>query len=95
MNPGNNYTPISTATTTVVGGSLALGGIRRVNVMGIFINKTLTGTVTLRTGVTQIAQFAIGTVPGSYWLSDNGTEVADFQVVTSATDDVTVCWNNL
>lgn len=91
MYPGNNYTYISTATTTVVGGT----AIRRVNVMGIFINKTTTGTVTVKSGATTIGVFAIGTVPGSYWLTDNGVEVADLQIITSAADDVTIAWCNL
>lgn len=93
--PGNNYTYINTATTTVVGGSTALGGVRRVNVTGIFINKTLTGSVTIQSGATPIGVFAIGTTPGSYWLSDNGVEVANLQVVTAAADDLTIAWCNL
>lgn len=93
MNPGNNYTYINTATTTVVGGSAS--GIRRVNVMGIFINKTLTGTVSVQSGATVVGSFAIGTVPNTYWITDNGTEVANLQIVTSAADDLTISWNNL
>jgi hypothetical protein len=91
MYPGNNYTYISTATTTVIGAA----SLRRVNVMGIFINKTTTGTVTVKSGATTIGIFAIGTTPGSYWLTDNGVEVADLQIVTSAADDVTISWCNL
>lgn len=91
MNPGNNFTYISTGTTTVVGGT----AIRRVNVNGIFINKTTTGIVTIKSGATTIGVFAIGTPPNTYWITDNGVEVADLQVVTSAADDVTIAWNNL
>lgn len=91
MNPGNNYTYISTNTTTVIGGS----SLRRVNLTGIGINKTLAGTVTVKSGATTIGILAIGTLAGNYWLTDDGVEVADLQIVTSASDDVTVFWNNL
>ena len=93
MNPGNNYTYISTATTTVIGAPAP--GIRRVNLMGIFINKTTVGTVTIKSGATTVGVFAIGTTPNTYWLVDEGTEVADLQIVTSGIDDVTISWNNL
>lgn len=63
--------------------------------MGIFINKALTGTVSVQSGATVIGSFAIGTVPNTYWITDNGTEVANLQIVTSAADDLTISWNNL
>ena len=93
MNPGNNYTYINSAATTVIGAPAP--GIRRVNVAGIFINKTTVGTVTIKTGATTIGVFAIGTVPNTYWFTDDGVEVADLQIVTSGADDITVSWNNL
>ena len=93
MNPGNNYTYINSATTTVIGGSAA--GIRRVNVMAIFVNKTTTGTITIKSGATTIGVIGVGEKANAYWLTDNGVEVADLQIVTSAADDVTVAWNNL
>lgn len=89
--PGNNYTYITGAATTVIGGS----SLRRVNLNGIAINKTLTGTLTIKSGATTIGVFAIGTSPAQYWGSTNGTEVADLQIVNSATEDVTILWNNL
>jgi hypothetical protein len=89
--PGNNYTYISTATTTVIGAT----SLRRINCMGIFVNKTLTGTVTVKTGATTIGILAIGTIAGTYWLTDEGVEIADMQITTSAADDVTIAWNNL
>lgn len=91
MNPGNNYTYINSIATTVIGPST----LRRINLMGIFVNKTTTGTVTIRSGANPIGVFAIGTVPNTYWLVEDGTEVADLQIVTSAADDVTIIWNNL
>lgn len=91
MNPGNNYTYINTATTTVIGGT----AIRRVNLMAILVNKTLTGTVTVKAGATTIGVLAIGEKANAYWLTDNGVEIADLQIVTSAADDVTIAWNNL
>lgn len=91
MNPGNNYTYISTATTTVIGSAIN----RRCNVMAIFVNKTTIGTITIKSGATTIGVIAIGEKANAYWLTDNGTEVADLQIVTSAADDVTIAWNNL
>lgn len=89
--PGCNYTYISTNATTVIGPST----LRRINLLGININKTLTGTVTVKSGATTIGAFAIGTVVNQYWYTDCGIEIADLQIVTSASDDVTVFWENL
>lgn len=94
MNQSNNYTYISTAATTLIGAPAATGP-RRVKLMGIFINKTTTGTVTIKNSSTTIGAMAIGTTPGTYWLSDGGVEINDLQIVTSAADDLTVSWNNL
>ena len=87
----NNYTYINTATITVVGPI----NNRRINVMGIFVNKTTTGTITIRSGATAIGVMAIGTTPNTYWLTDDGVQIMDLQIVTSAADDVTVAWNNI
>lgn len=96
MNSGN-YQYINTATTTIIGAQTVNGiaATRRIQCLGIFINKTTTGTVTIKSGATTIGVFAIGTVPNTYWLTDDGVEIADMQVVTSAGDDVTVAYNNL
>lgn len=91
MNSGNNYTYINTIATTVIGPT----ALRRVNIMGIFINKTLTGTFIVKAGATTMGSFAIGTTPNSYWITESGIEVADLQVITSAADDITLVWNNL
>lgn len=89
--PGSNYTAITTATTTVIGSAT----LRRVNLLGIFVNGTLAGTVTVKSGATTIGTLAIGTIAGAYWYTTNGVEVADLQIVTSAGDNVTIAWNNL
>jgi len=91
MQPGSNYTYISTATTTVVGGS----SLRRVNLVGISINKALVGIVTVKSGATTIGIFAAATPVGMQWYTDGGVEIADLQIVTASADDVTVFWNNL
>ena len=87
----NTYQYISTAATTVIGSATN----RRVALAAIFINKTLTGTLTVKAGATTIGVFAIGTPVGIYWHTTNTTEIFDFQIVTSAGDDVTVVYNNL
>lgn len=93
MQPGSNYTYISTATTTSIGGSAA--GIRRCNLIGISINRTLAGALTVRSGATVIGIFPIGAQVGMQWYPDGGVEIADLQIVTAAADDITVFWNNL
>jgi hypothetical protein len=95
----SNYTYISSGTTTVIGPiagttSLPTTG-RRIALVGIGINKTLTGTVTVKSGATTIGVLAIGTLAGIYWDTVFGIEIADLQIITSAADDVTVFWNNL
>ena len=87
----NNYTYISTIVTTVIAGTAT----KRVNLFGISINKTLTGTLTVKAGATTIGTFAIGTVVGMQWYTDTGVEVQDLQLVTTANDDITVFWKNL
>lgn len=91
MNPGNEYTYISTAATTIIGSTT----LRRVNLLAILINKTMTGTLTVKSGATTIGTFAIGTPPNSYWLTDAGISIADLQLITTAADDITIAWNNL
>lgn len=97
---GSNYTYITTATTTVIGPAAGTIGLpttgRRINLLGIQVNKTLTGTLTVKTGATTIGIHAIGTTPNVYWWTgEGGIEIADLQIVTSATDDITVFWSNM
>lgn len=94
----NNYTRITTATTTVIGPSAATFALpttgRRINLYAINIVGTTTGTVSVNAGATPIALFPVGTNTGSYLATTNGVEVQDLQVVTSAADQVVVLWNN-
>ena len=57
---------------------------------GIAINKTLVGTLTVNESGTAVAQFAIGTVPGTYHLAPSGVRYAILTMVLSGADDVTV-----
>jgi len=80
---GNESNPkklTGTATTTV--GSCA--------VYGININKTLTGTLTVNESGTAVGQFAIGTLPNTYFSVPNGVRFANLTLVLSAGDDVTL-----
>ena len=86
-----NYQYISTATTTVIGAA----AYRRISLLGIAINKTLVGTVTIKSGATTIGVLAIGTLAETYWNVYGGVEINDLQIVTSAADDVTVFFTNL
>lgn len=59
-------------------------------IYGISVNKTLTGTLTVNESGTAVGQFAIGTTPGTYHMTPNGTRYATLTLVLSAGDDVTV-----
>lgn len=59
-------------------------------VYAISVNKTLTGTLTVNESASAVAQFAIGTTPGTYHVTPNGARYAILTLVLSAGDDVTV-----
>lgn len=80
---GNETNPkqlTGSATTT-------LGSVR---MMGIGVNKTLTGTLTVKEGTNTVAVFAIGTTPDTYHNVANGVRYSNLSIVLSAADDVTV-----
>ena len=80
---GNDSNPLKlTGSGTTTLGSVFL--------MGICINKTLTGTLTVNESGTATGQFAIGTTPNTYHALPNGGRYAVLTFVLSAGDDVTV-----
>jgi len=87
----NNYTYITTGTSTTINGTT----VARVSLKGICINKTLTGTLTVKAGATTIGAFAIGTLPDTYWNIPFGTEIENLVITTSAADDVTIFCSNI
>lgn len=95
MDSGSNYTYITTAATNVIGPATAAIGPRRINLLGIQINKPLTGTLTVKSGSTTIGIIAASTVAGMYWYPDGGVEVADLQIINASAEDFNVFWNNL
>lgn len=86
----NTYKYITSAATTTF-----VGETTRVILGSININKTLTGTLTVKAGTVTIGIFAIGTLPGCYWRADDGTEVESLTLVNSATDNITVFYRNI
>ena len=79
---GNETNPkqlTGSATTTI-------GSVR---MMGIGVNKTLTGTMTVKEGANTVAVFAIGTTPGTYHAIPSGVRYSSLSIVLSAGDDVT------
>lgn len=81
-NMGNDSNPkklTGTGTTTI--GSCFL--------FGVSINKTLTGTLDIKESGTSVAQFAIGTAPGTYHLAPSGVRYTNLTLVLSAGDDCT------
>lgn len=63
--------------------------LNSVLMFGIAINKTLTGTLTVNENAVAVAQFAIGTVPGTYHTVPNGVRYSKLTLVLSAGDDCT------
>lgn len=97
---GSNYTYITTGTTTVIGPAASTLSAptagRRINLLGIQVNKVTTGTITVKSGSTTIGIMAIGAPQNVYWWTgEGGTEIFDLQIVTSAADDITVFWSNV
>lgn len=90
MNTTNSYKYITTGATTTFAGET-----KRVVVDSIQINKITTGTLTLKTGSTTIGIIAIGCPQGPAFQSIYGTEIEDFQITNSATEDITVFYRNI
>lgn len=88
----NNYKNITTAATTVFAPT---GGLLRTVLGAININKTLTGTITIKSGSTTIGVIAATTPAGEYWYSNTGTLIEDLQIVNGSTEDVTVFYRNI
>lgn len=57
---------------------------------GIAINKTLAGTLVINDNGNAVANFAIGTLPGTYHIAAHGVRYAALTAVLSTTDNVTV-----
>lgn len=81
MGNDSNPTKLTGTGTTTIGSCF---------LMGICINKTLTGTLTVNESGTAVGAFAISTTPGSYHTLPNGGRYANLTLVLSAGDDVTV-----
>ena len=60
------------------------------SVYGININNTLTGTLTVNESGTAVAQFAIGTIPATYFVIAEGVRFTNLSLVLSAADNVTL-----
>lgn len=90
MNSQNTYKYITTGATTTFAGET-----KRVVVDSIQINKITIGTLTLKSGATTIGIVAIGCPQGPIFQSIYGTEIEDFQITNSATEDITVFYRNI
>jgi hypothetical protein len=56
---------------------------------GVSVNKTLSGTMTIKESGTAVATFAATTPPGTYHLIPHGVRYAALTIVLSAGDDCT------
>lgn len=93
MNSINTYKYITAPATTTFAGET-----KRVVVDSIQINKITTGTLTLKTGGASgstIGIVAIGAPQGPLFQSIYGTEIEDFALTNSATEDITVFYRNI
>lgn len=79
MGNESNVKLLTGSATTTIGSAL---------LFGISINKTLTGTLIVKESTGAVGTFAIGTTPGTYWLSSNGIRFASLSFTLSAGDDV-------
>lgn len=94
MNNLNSFKYITTGATTTFAGNET----KRVIVDSIQINKITTGTLTLKIGGgsgTTIGVIAIGCPQGPAFQSIYGTEIEDFAIINSATEDITVFYRNI
>lgn len=93
-NSVNGYAYITGAATTLLKGNET----SRVILNCIQINKTTTGTITIKSGGgsgTIIGVIAIGTIPGTYWVTTDGIEIENPAIINSATEDITVMYGNI
>lgn len=94
MVSANNYKYITAAATTTLAGT----EVKRICLHGIFINKTMTGTLTILSGGgsgTTIGVIAATTVPGAYWVSTNGVEIENPAFTNGSTEDITIVYTNI
>lgn len=92
MHSPANFTYIHAATTTNLYGTET----KRSVMLGLSLNKTAVGTITLKSGSTTIGVIAIGELARMYWTVPGGFEVESLNIVTSsASDDMTVIWSNI
>lgn len=83
-----SFTHLTSGTTTINGGKPVILG-------SVWVNKALTGTVTLTDGSATIAVLTNGTTApiGEVAISGNGgLSLASLKVALSATEDITIFW---
>jgi hypothetical protein len=89
---GNNYTHISTATTTTIGATAT----SRICLKTITVNTTAAGTVTIKDGSATVAVLKASVAEGAYFYGDHGIVIGSgCTIVTAAASDLTVVWSNL
>lgn len=89
---GNEYTHISTGTTTTIGGTAN----SRITLKAIVVNTTAAGSITVKDGALTVAVLKASIVEGSYIFGMEGIVIAGIcTVVTAGASDITVCWSNL
>lgn len=93
-NSVNGYKYITTAATTLLAGLET----NRVILNAIQINKTLAGTLTIRSGGgsgTIIGVIAVGSIPGTYWITTDGIEIENPAFTNTNTEDITIMYGNI
>ena len=70
-------------------GTTTPGGLSGTKLYGVNVNKTLTGTMTIKENGTAVGTFAATTPPGMYHFIPQGVRYFKLTIVLSAGDDVT------
>jgi len=86
-----NYKNITGAATTTFKGNET----RRCLLHGIFVNKILTGTLSIQSGATAFGLLAASTPIGTYFKSEQGILVENLTIVNGSTENVTVEYSNI
>jgi len=86
-----NYKYITTAATTIFKGLET----QRVLLHGIFVNKILTGTLSIQSGATVLGLMTAATPIGTYFKSEKGILIEDLTIVNASAENVTVEYSNI
>lgn len=86
-----NYKYITDAATTTFKGNETV----RVLLHGIFVNKILTGALSIQSGSTVLGLLTAATPIGTYFKSEKGILIENLTIVNASAENVTVEYSNI